>query len=291
MGYYSPVLRKSVNGNYSENFEHGGKTFIVWEEEFAKYLFPDQVENKPKNDSGTRYIYSDGLIGFFGRVGEARLSNTWGKSAWARLVPFGDDKTDEVTEYVEEFDRLVKSRAPQFADRWRRLLALWESNRDALRRIYDMLPTSVFQPDDNVTNLLIDEDGNFKGVIDYNLSGSDVCINIFISAAYCGLGDLRETPAPAADDTLRELNETVRRCRIDIMLDGLREISRNYTFSEIEITAAPLLYRYVFSVNYESINAFNENADNDSALCRIFDFIEHELTRTDIDWKGALADP
>ena len=35
-------------------------------------------------------------------------------------------------------------------------------------------------------NLLLDEDGHFKGVIDYNLAGYDTNINMFISTVFYG---------------------------------------------------------------------------------------------------------
>ncbi len=50
-------------------------------------------------------------------------------------------------------------------------------NRNELEQIYFKLPTSVFQADLNSTNLLLDDNGRFAGVFDFNLCGRDVFLN------------------------------------------------------------------------------------------------------------------
>ena len=49
----------------------------------------------------------------------------------------------------------------------------WKENYDQLKETYYDLPFSVFQADFNDTNVLVDEDGTFVGVLDFNCAGRD----------------------------------------------------------------------------------------------------------------------
>ena len=288
MGCYSPAIKKSLHDHYAEPFVLDGISYVVWEEEFAKYSFPDDIKDKPMNAKGNRYVYQDELIAFFGKVGQAHLKNTWGKSGWVRLEPFGADEiTDETTECVQTFDNLVRDRAPHFLERWRKVLSLYEQNLAELKKIYNQLPTSVFQADWGDQNLLIDDKGTFKGVIDYNLAGEDTALNIFMSMGLFGLGHY--TPVNDDPQGLPLLNEKTQLLRIDAMLDVFRELRKYYTFSEMEVTAAPLLYKYILPIEYAEIRAFEECAGDDRKMHLLFDFMEHELLRDDIDFRGVLT--
>lgn len=287
MGYYSPSLRKSVHNRYTERFEWNGKTFIVWEEEFAKYRFTDQLERKTVNAEGTRYIYHDEVIAFFAKVGQRHLKNTWGKSGWVRLEPFSaDENTDEITGCVETFDHLVKERTPHFIGRWRKILRLFEQNREELKKVYHKLPTSVFQADFGDPNLLVDDSGHFQGVIDYNLAGEDTVLNMAVSMGLFGPPYFKKRDF--GSHALPDLNEEAQNYRIEKLLDTLRVFKKYYRFSETEIQAAPMLFKYIFTVEYAHIKAFEEHWQDDRKVNLLFDYMEHELLREDIDFRSAL---
>ena len=294
MGCYSPAMRKSLQGNYAERIQHAGRTFVAWEEEYAKYPFPAQVEHRPVNGAGSRYVYQDEAIAFYGRVAQARLKGGWGSSGWVRLAPFGaDEETDEIMGCVAEFDGLVKALAPQFMGRWEKVLGRFHENRKALGRIYPKLPTSVFQGDWGSQNLLVDESGHFKGMIDYNLAGEDTALNMCISMSLFGFGDptdMAERMWEGANPpgALPWMNARADGLRTETMLEKIRLFGRHYAFSPLEAEAAPLLYRYIVPIEYTQISALRENSADRGKLSELFDFMEHALTREDIDFKGAM---
>lgn len=285
MGYYSPAMMLSRNGNYAERVTFMGKRCVVWEEEFAKCIFQDALDKSVYMGADNRPVYFNEVIEFIGRTAQKHLGGFPGKSGYARLEPWvREDTVDEVTECVRELDRLVKSKAPHFTERWREVLKLWEKNRDELKKIYGSLPTSVFQADWSESNLLLDGGGHFKGVIDYNLAGEDTCLNIMLSMIIFGytyghfdLGDINENTRRIVKDRF-----------IGIMLENLREFGKYYDFNETEAAAAPMLYKYIISIYYMEIDAFNKNVGDDGKLNLLFDLIERELTREDIDFRGAM---
>ena len=53
----------------------------------------------------------------------------------------------------------------------------WEENRKELEALYHKLPFSVFQADLNDTNVLLDKEGSFVGIYDFNPAGRDEFLN------------------------------------------------------------------------------------------------------------------
>ena len=279
MGYYSPEMRRSISGRYAEIAGFQGRRCVVWEEEFSKFSFADG-----KSD------YFDGLLAFMGSVAQRHLKGFPGKSGWVRLEPFTEaDESDEIEECLRTFDKLVPEKAPGFVGRWLSIRELWLKNRQQLAAIYDRLPTSVFQGDWGAANILVNGDGSFAGVIDYNLAGEDVVLNMFISMCmYCGIYDRIKAVCEQDLEELTYLNRRTRDAIICEMLKTLRTLRKYYAFTEAEAEAAPLLYKYITAVEYAHIDALKSNAENAQALNSLFDFIDGELRREDIGFREAM---
>ena len=284
MGYYCPMLRKSLNGNYAEVLEVQGKSFVVWEEEFAKYSLPKNVENKPRTPDGKRFVFEEELWEFVAKVGQKHFTNTWGDSLYVRLVPVALAKTDEITECVEKIESLIKEKVPKFTGRLERVLTLFRENKEKLEQVYFSLPTSVFQADTWDDNLLLDEEGHFRGVLDYNLSGKDTVLNMLFEA-YGGRG--RQKPKEG-EDILPGYSKAARDADYAALMEAFRVFRRHYDFTEAEAEAVLLLWRYTGTLDYGAIHVIEKYAENDSMMNQLFDALEDELTRTDIDFRSAM---
>lgn len=289
MGYYSPAVLKSLRGNYAETIQFNEKGCVVWEEEYAKYNLRDSLDKAVYTRADGIYVYHDEVLAFIAKIAEKHYSNFPYPSGWVRFEPFGaDETTDEVSECVEAFGELVNEKAPNFLSRWDHIRSLFEENKQKLREIYGNLPTSVFQSDEAGNNLILDDNGHFLGVIDYNLAGKDVVINRFLSAILFGYSYHQKK---AADPhLLPELNSETQNSVIEIVLDSLRKLRRYYTFNEMEAQAAPLLFKYISCIEYTQIEALEKYAHDHDKLQQLFDFMEHELLRDDIDFRGAMLD-
>ena len=90
-----------------------------------------------------------------------------------------------------------------------------------------------FQADINETNILLDEDGNFKGVYDFNLGGREVYINYLF----------RQSPYVSTYDTYGgiEKDDTF----LKRVIHALEIAKKGYSFSDSEKKAAPLLYKCI----------------------------------------------
>lgn len=139
-----------------------------------------------------------------------------GYCLFERFCP--SDKNDEVLDNALEWKEYVDKFPERFREQTERIWKRWNDNRKELEKIYHKLPTSVFQADLNTSNLLLDENGEFAGVFDFNLCGQDVFLNYMF----------------------REMHWQFE---LQYLLDTLRNVSSVYAFSELEKQAAPLLYR------------------------------------------------
>ena len=81
----------------------------------------------------------------------------------------------------------------------RRLEAKNEAVRAQLLSAYRELPRCVTQADEGFTNVLLDGEQHLAGFIDFNLSGTDVCVNLIANNAVLDLDDLGDKPFDPAD--------------------------------------------------------------------------------------------
>ena len=229
-------------------------------------------------------MYEEELWEFVAKVGQKHFTNTWGDSMYVRLIPVPGEKTDEITECVETFIYLIKEKAPRFIPRMERVLELFQENKEKLEQVYFALPTSVFQADTWDDNLLLDEEGHFRGVLDYNLSGKDTVLNLLFEA-YGGRG--RQKPKEG-EDILPGYSKAARDADYAGLMEALRVYRKYYDFTEAEAEAAILLKRYTETLDYGAIHAIEKYAENEDMMNQLFDAIEDELTKDVIDFRSAM---
>lgn len=290
LGYYSPAILKGLNGCYAQKAVFCGKECIVWEEEYAKYPHRDSLDKCLYMDESGNYAYYEEVLAFLGKVARKHYDFFPYASGWARFEPFGlNEETDEVMECVRTFDALVREKAPRYLSRWERIYDLFQENARQLQEIYHELPTSVFQSDHFGDNLLLDKEGHFKGVIDYNLAGRDTFINVVLYTVlfgYHGTGPVVEAP-----DILPEYNPAAQDRVIQDILDAFRRLRRYYAFNEAEAKAALPLYKYISCIEYRQIEAFKKYAEDDGKLNLLFDAMEYELMREEDGFFEAMVTP
>ena len=190
------------------------------------------------------------------------LPTRWlARKAFYGHVPFPlvhIDTHHKIPEMIEYRDRLAMEYG---------LYMVYGENREALEGLYRKLPTSVFQADLNSTNLLVDEDGNFKGVCDFNLCGKEVFLNYLMRENF--------------DDFEKE---------IGLIREVLRIASETYDFNEDEKKAALPLYRCLKPLWYTRVCDLQEAGNDPEKVRECLDRIEHYQT-ADIDFAGWMGGP
>ena len=159
------------------------------------------------------------------------------------------DKTDEVLEKALAWREYAAALPAEFRERTDRIWQLWTDNRAALEKVYRRLPSSVFQADLNLTNILVDSGGAFAGVYDFNLCGRDAFLNYLMREN--GASDIRE---------------------------ALRAAAEVYRFSESEIEAAPMMYRCLKPLWYTRLKALKKLGDDRAAVAAFLEETERSLT-------------
>ena len=125
----------------------------------------------------------------------------------------------------------------------------------------------MFQADINDTNVLLDEDGIFKGVYDFNIGGREVYINYII----------RQAPYVSTADTYERLEEDDT--FLKRVLHALDIAKKVYSFSDLEKKAAPLLYKCIRPLWWHASVELKEAGTDNTKIQKHLDAIEYEQTR------------
>ena len=276
LGYYCPQFIRAVDGNYPK-IRYKERDCIAWGEEFSKYRSADELIKDKFTDTK---LVRDGWYTFFedamlmdATVAARHFDYTDMPSGFCMFELFDPvDKCDETTEDAERWLAIARKLPEAYSAQVERIWNNWLAARRELENIYHELPTSVFQADINETNVLLDEDGNFKGVYDFNLGGREVYINYII----------RQAPYVSTYDTCGglERDDTF----LKRVLHALEIARKVYSFSDAEKRAAALLYKCIRPLWWYASVELSELGDDDDKIRRHLDNIEYEQTR-EIDFS------
>lgn len=264
-GYYSPLIYADKTGGFP-TVEYAGHNCAAYLEEYAKYrTAADRLALDGEEPRIDQERYFDDVWTMSARIAAKRLDYTDMTSAWCLFDTFSAvDETDEVMENAAEWIRYARTLPEEFGVQVERIWSLWCEVRERLKTVYGDLPTSVFQADLNPTNILVDADGRFMGVCDYNLCGKEVFLNYLMRENYDGFEK-----------------------EISLIKRALKTAAVVYEFSEQEKDAAILLYRCLKPLWYTRVEDLKAAADDRERIRRCLDQTEYYLT-ADIDFAGCM---
>jgi len=275
LGIYAPQFLCLNSGNFGELKEG----YCVWAEEYAKYLSSDKIAGEV-NGEENRAARLKAL---------GRIANSFKikpivsfSSPYAMYYKFSDeDSAPEIYANGLEIIRKICRIAPSFAERANSILKAYELRRAEFEPIYRALPKATFQGDMNLSNLLFDGEGKFKGVMDFNLSGTDAIL------AYAFF----ESHYIVDDDELEEVKNNISLGIMNIekieerTRSNLKFVSSEYNFSHNERTAFIHFYRLAapfWNFNGEAYTSLLNNGGI-SVVKKILDYIEYHFNRTDVE--------
>lgn len=170
IGVYCPALLPTETGALSCNWQKEGRDYTCFVEEFAKYPLCD-AENMDRRE----IVEHLGILAT--RYSNTDLSDTHCMWSIIDLAPLDTN----VDEKQENANRLVNALHEHgYSQLGRQVEQLNERLRDSIMTVFAELPRCVFQGDLNTSNLLHDQN-HFVGLIDFNCSGTDVNINVFLN--------------------------------------------------------------------------------------------------------------
>ena len=266
LGYYCPMIYSDKTGGFP-TVTYEGHECVAYVEEFAKYrTVEDRAEADASGQNADCEPYFEDMWAMTAKVAAKKFQYSKHPSAYCLFELFcPSDEVDEVLENALNWKETADKLPEEFAEQVARIWKLWNDNREALKEPYGKLPTSVFQADLNSTNLLVDEDGKFAGVCDFNLCGRDVFLNYLMRENF--------------DDFEDEIEDICR---------ALTVAGRYYTFSEEEKAIALPLYRCLKPLWYIRVEELQQAGEDREAVKRCLDRVEHYLT-ADIDFVSYMG--
>lgn len=224
IGVYCPAFIPTKQGTLSCYWEKDSKEYICYVEEFAVYPIYDRDSDHDRKE----VVEHLGVLA--AKYSGVDLSET--KSMWSiiDLAPLDVD----IDEKQENTNALVAAlREHGYAELAQQVDELNNEMRKRIMTVFAELPRCVYQGDLNSTNEL-HQDGHFVGLIDFNLSGTDVNVNVFVNETNC-FPEEEEFDRLTVEQILEKMEKE--------QADMLSAILGHYTINEVENYAFPYYQR------------------------------------------------
>ncbi len=251
LGYYCPRIFQDKSGRFPV-VDYGGHRCTAYAEEFAPFR---PVEDRFSDDFGKNEElydrYQRDIWRMTARIAARYFDYTEYPSAYCLFETFcPSDKTDEVLENALKWKEYADALPDGFREQTERIWCLWTDNRAALEPVYKKLPASVFQADLNASNILLDDEGRFAGIYDFNLCGREVFLNYL----------MRETSGVSG------------------ICEALKIASEYYHFSDIEKDTALMLYRCLKPLWFTEVEELKKAGNDPDAIKACLNETEQALT-------------
>lgn len=280
-GLYCPNIVSNRNGELLHCDTVDGRDYYTYAEEYSVYETAEHMgKEKYKDERGQDHFTPD-VMRSLGKIASARLDILDFASGYCLLEPFcAPDTTDEATECASAFVKYVEDKLPAHLPRAESLLKLFYQRQKELSAVYSSLPTSCFQADLNDTNILLDENARFAGLIDFNLCGKEPILNYTVREALWAVCDKRLFGEN--DSRLYFYSKELDDLRISLFLENIRYIQDTYDFTPVEREVFPILFRYMNSFWWHQLDEIKLISEDDDKIEKLFDWLELQMTRDDI---------
>lgn len=207
-GYVCPAFVADDSGKYL----HPWEDLLCYLSEYVDLpLAREREQDLDDQDSNRLALQVSAMVARFAEAyRNVDLSETMGMYSLFDLNPY--DAQVGMDEKQENFEDLMavlrEEQEDALADR---LEARHAEVRRKLKAVYRDLPRCVFQGDENLSNVLVDDKRNAVGFIDFNLAGTEVIVNQLANLAGFEYGD-EEHPYPGGAEA-----------RLELALRGYRE--------------------------------------------------------------------
>lgn len=281
IGLYCPAIVPNCNGELLHCDTVDGRDYYTYAEEYSVYETAEHIGKEKYKDAHGHDRFTPDVMRALGKIASAKLDILDWASAYCLLEPFcTPDTTDEATECAVAFVNYIRDNIPAFLPRAETLLEMFYKRQEELRSVYPSLPTSCFQADLNDSNILLDGDTNFVGLIDFNLCGKEPILNYAVREALWGVSDKRLFGEK--DSRLYFYDKELDDLRINLFLENIAYIQETYKFSSFEKDAFPILFRYMNSFWWFHLDEIKLIKEDESKITQLFDWLEYQMTRDDI---------
>ena len=193
-GLRCPAFLRGMDGR----FFHSWGQLQVYLSEYIDLPTADKAGLSQEEKEALRGEVILSIVRFMERYKGVDLSPTMGMYSLFDLCPYDvplgiDEKQQNLNDLCAALHQAGEEGLA------RRLESKNEAVRAQLLSIYRDLPRCVTQADEGFTNVLLDGEKHLAGLIVFNLSGTDVCVNLIANNAILDLDDLGDKPFDPAD--------------------------------------------------------------------------------------------
>lgn len=175
IGVYCPNLYRTIQGNLSYSFKKDDMKYTCYVEDLSSYPLYESYNTIDYNFKKSVLKHLGILASKYTNVDLSEIKSMWS------LIELGPLDKD-VDERQENMDILIKTLLDKgYDDIATKLFILNIESRNRIRKNSHKLSRCVYQGELNSSNILVDEDNNFSGLIDFNMFGTEVNINCFLN--------------------------------------------------------------------------------------------------------------
>lgn len=281
IGLYCPAVVPNLNGEILHCDTVDGRDYYTYAEEYSVYETAEHIGKEKYKDAQGHDSFTPDVLRSLGKIASAKLDVLDWASSYCLLEPFcAPDTTDEATECAVAFVNYIRKNIPEHLPRAEALLELFYKRQEELRIVYPSLPTSCFQADLNDSNILLDDDINFVGLIDFNLCGKEPILNYAVREALWAVSDDRLYGEN--DSRLYFYDKELDDLRINLFLENIGYVQETYKFSSFEKEVFPILFRYMNSFWWFHLDELELIKNDEHKISQLFDWLEYQMTRDDI---------
>ena len=164
--------------------DRNGRFFHEWNgltcylQEYIDLPTAYEAKLTPQEEDSVWQEVLDSVAAFAEMFRNVDLSGTMGMYSLFDLAPYDipvgkDEKQQNFDSLCETLLEIGETALVE------RLQAKHTIIREKIRSVYKDLPRCVFQADENLSNVLIDENHHLAGLIDFNMAGTEVIVNQF----------------------------------------------------------------------------------------------------------------
>lgn len=268
IGIYAPSLVKIKEENYSLIIEKDKINYICYLED--KAIYPTFQKYK-----GIDYNFKKKWLEHLG-VLASKFSNydlSESKSMWS-IIELTDynDKVDEKEENFEELIKALKDNG--FLQTANSLIMKNDETRKIIRNNMKELPRCVYQGDLNPSNILVDANSNFKGLIDFNMFGTEININCFLNETmyFMTIEDFDNLSGKEIFFKIKEIQENL-----------LSAITKHYQMNDHEIAMLGHYRKIIYSSFYPNVVLMIKLLEKGIHTEKIIDFLNLIYTTKEIE--------
>jgi len=271
---YCPQIINSINGNVSETIIIGNEEYIVYAEEMKKYRTYAEISSELDFEN-----IKPAVIESIGKVAANSAYLLPFPSAFCVYDTFDSSEViDENYQNAENFCKTVKERFKEYTNYADDIWELFLRKRKTFEPIHKNLPKASFQSDLNQSNILVDDNMNFAGYIDFNLCGTETVLSYIVISEVCGYMLKKKDIAFLNDENF------LKNCD-NYFYKNIEIIKKNYKFTDFERDNICLCYNTVYPFSCWAVNGILEYVIKENQLQyvkSILDWVYYQLNRDDL---------